>query len=1035
MSNDQEASVSSLKNDKGLTAFAVKNHVTVFVLVALLSMTGIMNYISLPKQQDPGFTIRTAVVTTVFPGASPQRVEELVTDQIEEIIQEIPELDNVTSESRNGLSIVNANFQEKYKDMRPIFDKLRRKIDTLVAQRSLPSGALEPDVNDEFGDVFGILYALEGEGYTNAELKDIADEIRKSLLKIGDVAKVEIHGEKKEVIYVEYNGARLQEMGLSPKTLQGTLQASNILEAGGDIRIGQERITLEPTGNYETVDALRKTVINIPGSNGVTYLGDIAKIMRGYEDPMETAVYHNGTESLLLAISLREGGDILALGETLDLEVPRIEAAYPYGITLQKVFSQPKFVKNAVSSFMSNLLQAIAIVAVVMFLFLGVRTGLIVASLIPVTIVLTLVWMGVFGITINQISLAALIIALGLLVDNAIVISESIMVRRQNGEDKVCAAIAAGNEMRIPLLISSLTTAAAFLAIFLAESAVGEYTADIFKVVSIALLSSWIMGMTFIPLMTILFMKIKTQGQDGKEAGNDYDGVMYKIYRAILFPSLRFKIFPLVIVLALFATSIWALKFVPNVFIPERTDPIINAKFNMPRGTDIAVTQDIIIDIERYMLEEHQKNIVDIVSFAGVGTPRYVLAIDPDQPATHTGAMIINTIDHLVIPDIIADVKSYAAVKYPDLEVQMKKMENGTPIDYPIEVRVYGADINMLYKLIAPIKEKLLDISGVQDVNDDWGLRTKKLVINIDEERARRAGVTNSDVALSLSTGFSGLEMTQFREGDKIIPVTLRSVAADRQDLTKLDGITIYAQSGDASVPLKQVADISLEWENAIIKRRDRNKNINVRAQLFPGKTATEISSELLPWLEEKTQSWPPGYSFEMGGEMETSNDANAAIAAKLPISGMAILLLLVAQFNSVRKTAIILMTIPLGMIGITFGLIVANSIFGFFTILGLISLSGIIINNAIVLIDRINIELENGRQPSDAVVEACQQRLRPILLTTATTVGGMLPLWISHDPMFETMAVTIIFGLLFATLLTLVIVPVLYSIFFRVKF
>ena len=1025
-------------NQKGLTAFALRNHVTVIVLVVLLSITGVMNYFSLPKQQDPGFTIRTAVVTTEFPGANPMRVEQLVSDRIEEIIQEIPELDNVTSESRTGISIVKANFKEKYKDMRPIFNKLRRKMDDLKADGTLPKGLSGPNVDDEFGDVFGILYTLEGDGFSNAELKDIADSIRDQLLKIEDVGKVEIHGVQEEVIYVEYNGARLQEMGLSPQVLSTALQSANILQTGGDIRIGQERIVLEPTGNYETVEALKKTVIQIPGANGVMYLGDIASITRGYKDPPKTKVRYNGTNGLLLAISLREGGDILALGDTLDSAMPKIESMHPYGVSIKKVFSQPSFVENSVTGFMSNLAQAIVIVAVVMFAFLGIRTGLIVASLIPATIVLSFVCMDIFSITINQISLAALIIALGLLVDNAIVMAESIMVRRQRGEDKISAAIAAGNEMRIPLLISSLTTAAAFLAIFLAESAVGEYTADIFKVVTIALLSSWLMGMTFIPLMTIGFMHIKS-GLPSRESENAYGGLMYRIYRAVLLPSLRFRVVPLLLVTILFFIAIWAIKFVPSAFIPESTDPLINAKFNMPRGTDIAVTESIMIDLEKHMLDQHvatdsHDGIIGILSFIGVGPPRYVLAINPEQPSSHTGAMVIDTTDHQIIPDIIAEVQSYAATKYPDLEVQMKKRENGTPIDYPIEVRVYGKDINSLYKLIAPIKQKLLGLSGVLDVNDDWGLRSKKLVIEINQDRARRAGVTNEDVALSLKTGFSGLEMTQFREGDKIIPVTLRSVAADRQDLTKLDGIIVYAQGSNASVPLKQVADIRLEWQNAIIKRRDRSKKITVRAQLFPGITATEISNQLLPWLEEQSQSWPRSYSFEMGGEMEESGDANQAIADKLPLSGMAILLLLVAQFNSVRKTVIILMTIPLGMIGISFGLIVANSIFGFFTILGIISLSGIIINNAIVLIDRINIELESGKAQAQAIIEACQQRLRPILLTTATTAGGMLPLWISHDPMFETMAVTIIFGLLFATFLTLVIVPVLYSIFFKIK-
>ncbi|MEM6603917.1 MAG: efflux RND transporter permease subunit, partial [Pseudomonadota bacterium] len=449
---------------------------------------------------------------------------------------------------------------------------------------------------------------------------------------------------------------------------------------------------------------------------------------------------------------------------------------------------------------------------------------------------------------------------------------------------------------------------------------------------------------------------------------------------------------------------------------------------------------------ENYMLKTHKgsiidgditkEGIVDILTFIGVGTPRYVLAINPDQEDTHIGAMIINTTSDDAIQNIINDVTFYATQKYPDLEVKMRKMENGKPIDYPIEVRLSGGDIDTLYNVMAPIKQKLLTIPGVRDVSDDWGPKRKKLMIDIDQDRARRAGVTNSDVALSLKTGLSGLQMTEYREGNDIIPVELRSVSADRENLNKLDGVTIYAQGSNNSVPLKQVADVKLVWEDAIIKRRDRTRTITIRTAHLPGVTASEVGNKFLPWLAENSKSWPDGYSYELGGEMETSGDANKSIEEKLPISAMLIFLLLVMQFNNVRKTVIILMTIPLGLIGVTFGLIVANSIFGFMTILGVISLAGIIINNAIVLIDRINIEIEeNGRKAADAVIEACQQRLRPIILTTCTTVGGMLPLWISRDPMFETMAVSIIFGLLFATLLTLIIVPVLYSLFFGVKF
>ncbi|WP_423908115.1 efflux RND transporter permease subunit [Candidatus Spongiihabitans sp.] len=442
------------------------------------------------------------------------------------------------------------------------------------------------------------------------------------------------------------------------------------------------------------------------------------------------------------------------------------------------------------------------------------------------------------------------------------------------------------------------------------------------------------------------------------------------------------------------------------------------------------------LQVEDQQPDSGSQGVVSWVVWLGGSAPRYTLGLDPGSNDPGAFSMLINTTTHLIIPDLIERIRDFARSEFPDLDVQLRKIENGVPIPYPIVVRVSGPDLDQLYRLIGPIKQKLLETSGVLEVNDDWGPRSKKLLIKIDQERARRAGVTNDDIAVSLQSGLSGIELTQLRERDSLIPITLRSVASDRRDIGKLEGMTIYSQSSNQTVPLSQVADLEIAWQPAILKRRDRDRSIAIQATLLADATATQVSADFLPWLESQSHSWPRKYQYAIGGEFETSGDANAAILAKLPLAGMLILLLLVAQFNNVRKPLIIFMTIPLGLIGVVYGLLIAQSIFGFFTILGLISLSGIVINNAIVLLDRINIEIaQNGLPPAEAVVSACKQRLRPILLTTATTIGGMLPLWISHDPMFETMAVSIMFGLLFATLLTLLFVPVLYSLFFSVKF
>ena len=1023
----------------GVTDSAVRHRAVVYTLAALVVLYGTIACFDLPKQQDPGFTIRAAVIATRFPGASPLRVEQLVTDRIEQAIQEMPELDNVVSESRAGLSHITANFKESHTDMRPIFDDLRRKVE---AVDDLPDGARDPVVNDEYGDVFGSVYALTGEGFSHGELGDIAEDIRDRLLHLDDVAKVTLQGVQEEEIFVEYNMARLREIGLSPRQLSGILSGINIVRGGGQVVAGRERIALEPSGNFESVDDLRRTVIQIPGGSRIVHLEDIADIYRDHVDPPSGIARFNGDDAIILSVSLREGGNILALGQALQREVPYMEAAYPLGIRLTPVYLESAVVDAAVGSFRTNLLQAIGIVVAVMLLFLGLRTGLIVGMLVPATIFATLSAMSVLGITINQISLAALIISLGLLVDNAIVIAESILVRRGRGESATEAAVAAGGEMATPLLTSSLTTAAAFLPIFLAESALGEFTADIFKVVTIALLSSWLLALSLIPLLAIAFLRAR--GEPGQSA--DGSG-LHRAYDRVLALSLRNRAVFLVLTAGIFASAIWVLRWVPTVFIPPKTDPIINGTMQMPRGTAIEHTARVMSDMDRFIAEElmvkeedgadggrTDGTILDWSAWIGQSAPRYTLGLNPGSSDPGVVNLLINTTDYRVIPRTIARIRSYARERHPDLDVRLRKIENGVPIPYPVEVRAGGGDIDRLYELIAPIRDWLLEHPGVYSVKDDWGLRTKKLLIEVDRERALRAGVTNDDIAVSLQSSLSGLELSQLREADSLIPITMRSGLTDRADIDRLRTMPVYAPGG-GTVPLEQVADIELVWQPAIIKRRDRNRTIAVQARLRPGVTAAEVNRELLPWLEEQTASWPRGYEHAMGGEAETSGKANAAIADKLPVAGMIILLLLVTQFNSLRKPFVILLTIPLGLVGVAYGLLISGSVFGFFTILGLIALSGIVINNAIVLLDRIDIEIEqNGLAPAQAVPVACRQRLRPILLTTATTIGGMMPLWLSHDPMFETMAVTIMFGLLFATLLTLLFIPVIYTIFFRVQ-
>jgi multidrug efflux pump subunit AcrB len=1009
-----------------------KNRITAAALGIIL-VAGIGAYFNLPRAEDPGFIIRTALVQTIFPGASPERVELLVTDKLEKAIEEMPEIDFLRSETKTGISVINVNIQARYKEMQPIWDKLRRKVDRVTPD--LPEGIIGPTVNDEFGDVFGTILTVTGEGLTYAELNDVADEVRDELLLIDEVAKVDIYGTQQEQVFVEYRNARLAELGLSPVQLQAILEARNIITPGGSVTTGDERIVLEPSGNFESVEELRRSVINLPGRRDLVYLEDIATIRRGYIDPPKTMTRASGHPALALAVSLREGGNILDLGEQVMSLYQRLPARYPIGVDFDVITFQPDYVDRKVNDFVSSVLQAIGIVVLVMLAFLGLRTGLVVSSLIPMAMVMALLIMSLLGIGLDQMSLASLIIALGMLVDNAIVMSESIMVQMAEGKSRVEAAVGSANELRIPLLTSSLTTAAAFLPIFLAKSNAGEYTAPIFKVVTITLLSSWLLALTMIPLLCYRFLKV----QERRES-ESYGSPFYTRYRATLVWMLQNRLRTVAGIAMLFVLSMAAMRWVPNIFFPPGDRAVITGEIRLPTGSPIERTAGTVRAIEAFLtdslLAREEDGVVNWAAFIGEGAPRYILPYAPEPPTPDFAYLIINTTSRGAVDSLAARLTQHVFDRQPGVTAKFKPVPLGPPVNWPIEIRLSGREPDRLFRIVEEVKSQVGATPGTRNVRDDWGRRTKKILVRVNQPRARRAGVSSRDVAISLQTVLSGFATTEYREGDKVIPVTMRSVQADREDLGKIEGLNVYAQATGRSVPLKQVADLEVSWQPAKIVRRDRVWTVAVQAELEPGLTATEVNATLEPWLEEQRSGWGPGYQYAVGGEDEEAAKSQASIAAQMPIAGLIIILLLVGQFNSFRRPAIILLTIPMGLIGVVVGLLVARSYFGFMTLLGVISLAGIVINNAIVLLDRIKLEIEqNGLEPSRAIIEAAQRRLRPILLTTATTVGGLTPLWLGGGPMWEPMAIAIIFGLIFATGLTLGLVPVLYSLFFKVSF
>lgn len=1014
-----------------------KNRITAVVLILIL-FAGINTYRTMPRAEDPGFIIRWALVTTDFPGASPERVEMLVTDKVEKAIQEMPEIDFIYSLSKTGVSLISVGIKESYTDMRPIWDDLRRKVERTKDRGELPQGIIGPRVNDEFGDVFGTIVTLTGEGYTYAELKEIADDVRNELLVIEDVAKVEIHGAQEERIFVEYNNSRLAEIGISPGQLMSILSSKNIIMSGGDITTEHETMVLEPTGNFESVEDLQQTIINLPGRSELIYLEDVADIYRGYIDPPRSMVRTNSIPALALAINMRENGNIIELGKAVKEKIAYLQSVYPIGVEFDFAAFQPYHVDKKIQEFTGSLLQAIGVVLLVMLIFLGLRTGFVVASLVPMAMVMSIMLMGFFDIGLDQMSLASLIIALGMLVDNAIVMSESIMVQISEGKKPVEAATRSANELRIPLLTSSLTTAAAFLPIFLAESGVGEYCAPLFKVVTITLLSSWILSLTMIPMLCVRFLKVKK-----RDKGESYNSPFYQKYRNFLLMLLKKPVITVLVTIIIFFVAMQGFGLLPNIFFPSNDKAIYTAEINLPIGTPIQRTVQIVDELEAFMQSElvvnsnRQEGIVNWSTYIGQGPPTFMLGFNPEQANPGYACFIVNANSGgEVLDGLIHKTDVYCREHFPDVRPNVDRLNLGPPPDAPVNIRIFGKEIDKIEDIAEKVKIKLASIPGTRDIHDDWGLRTKKMVVKIRQARAKRAGVTNQDIAFSLQTALTGIVTTQYREEDNIIPITLRSIAAERQDIGKLETINVYSQSTGQNVPLKQVADLEVVWEPSMMIRRDLLKVMSIKCEVEPTTTPIAVAQEMEKWLGDEKKNWEIGYKYEVGGEMESSEEANKSINDKLPIAFLIIILLLVVQFNSIRRPLIILLTIPFGLIGVVIGLIVLQSYFGFMTLLGVISLAGVVINNAIVLIDRIRIEIEeNGLEPPRAIVEAAQRRFRPILLTTATTIGGLIPLYLGGGPLWEPMAIAIMFGLAFATLLTLGLVPVLYSLLFRVKF
>ncbi|MBV1924192.1 MAG: efflux RND transporter permease subunit, partial [Flavobacteriaceae bacterium] len=1015
-----------------LTKFSIEKNRITFTVLGTIILMGLFLYQSLPRDSMPPYTVRVATVVSQFPGASPERVEQLVTDKIEKIAQELPELKEITSTSRSGLSVVSVVLKDEVKPekLQAVWDRLRRKLSGI---QGLPGG-VNPDLNDDgVGDVYGIALGLTSDGFSYTQMKDFADDIKDELIKLPDAAKVELSGVQEERIFVEFDNAKLKEYGLSASKLKNSIAATNILSSGGQINVGDERIILEPSGSFNSVNDIKEMLITVGDGNQLIHLEDITKISKGYIDPSTQKVRVNGADAIGFHVNLKEGANVIKLGEDIQLIINAWESKLPVGLELTRLASMDTYIDVKIDDFITNLMQSILIVLIVMLVFLGFRSGSVIASLIPIVVIMTLMIMGLMGIGLNQVTLAALIMALGMMVDNAIVVAETIMVKMEQGIKAKQAAVEACSELLMPLLISTLTTSAAFLAFYLAESAMGDIVGPIFVVITIALLSSWILSLTVITLFCFLFLKITPKAE---KKPSFIDRIIQKLkhyYKDLIMWALLNKWKVISGIFILFFVSLFGFTKIAFVFFPDSDRNMVTVDINLPLGTKIEKTTAVVIALEDFIKETLQVNstrvngIVDWSSFIGEGPESYDQGYSPDEANSSYAHMLINVSDASLNNEMINKLDEYSFKNFPNAEIKVGPLGAGGG-GVPIEIKVSGKDPDELSRISETIKMKLFQIEGTKNVKDDWGPKSKKFVVNIDQNRAQSAGVTSQDIATSLQTVLDGFTTGEYREDDKSIPIVMRSDGSQQQSLESLETLDVYAQNSGKSVPLLQVASIVPQWQYSKIRRLDLNRTINVSSELKEGGNASFIVNDIKPWLEEQSKSWDSGYSYKLGGDAENTAENMGAVIKYLPLSAFIILMLLIIQFNSFRKMTMVVLTIPLAIIGVVIGLLVFQEPFGFMPFLGVISLAGIVINNAIVLIDRIEVEQNTlKRSVEDSVISACLQRFRPILLATFTTVLGLIPLYLSGGEMWEGMAVSIMVGLLFGTVITLLFIPAFY--------
>ncbi len=1040
-----------------LSRWALEHPALTRYLMVALMVLGIAAYFQLGQDEDPPFTFRAMVVRTYWPGATAQQVAEQVTDKLERTLQEVPYADKIRSYSKPGESQIIFQIKDNSRpgDVPQVWYAVRKKIGDM--RYTLPAGVQGPFFNDEFGDVYGVIYALSGEGYSPAELKTEADRVRQILLRVPDVAKVELFGVQDEKVFVEISQKKIAQLGLDLNAVLGQLGQQNAVESAGTIQAPQDVVQVRIGGQFQSLDDLRAMPIR-GGSGSQLRLADIAQVTRGYVDPPSVKVRHDGQEVIALGVSMAKGGDIIALGEALRSTTRQIESSLPIGLSLRQVQDQPRAVSQSVGEFIQVLIEAVVIVLAVSFLSLGlhkrphtdappwlfwrrwtldVRPGLVVGITIPLVLAVTFLAMHYFGIGLHKISLGSLIIALGLLVDDAIIAVEMMVRKMEEGYDKFRAATFAYELTAMPMLTGTLITAAGFLPIGIAKSMTGEYTFAIFAVTVIALLVSWVASVYFVPYLGAWLLRQpayleKAHAPQDHERAELFDTPFYRRFRAWVTWCVTHRWKTIGITIALFVLGLVGMGKVQQQFFPDSSRPEILVDLWLPEGSPYVATEEVARRVEQRLAQE--EGVSSVTTWVGSGVPRFYLPLDQVFPQTNVSQLIVLPKDLKTREVLRVKLPTLLAQEFPEVRGRVKLLPNGPPVPYPVQFRVVGPDPAALRERADAVKAVMRENPNTRGVNDNWNESVKTVRLVIDQAKARALGVSSQAIAQASRTLLSGTPVGQFREGDKLIDIVLRQPLSERDTLSDFAQSYVPTASGK-SIPLLQIATPAFGWESGVMWREGRQYAITVQSDIAEGLQGATVTAQLLPALKKLEADWAAqgalDYRIEVAGAVEESSKGSASIAAGMPLMLFITFTLLMLQLQSFSRAMLVFLTGPLGMAGVAAALLALNRPFGFVALLGVIALMGMIQRNSVILIDQIEQDRAAGMPAWQAIVESAVRRLRPIVLTAAAAVLAMIPL--SRSVFWGPMAVAIMGGLIVATALTLLALPAMYAAWFRV--